>query len=134
LKTSYLPMIGIFVAFIGVFYFMSIRPQQKRYKAQQEMMASLTKGDIVMTASGIYGKIKRVEDTVVVMEVAKGVTMKVLRRAITDIIRDSEKAKLLAPEGTTTSSARTSRASKDSTVEDSSSESDIETDEIGADK
>lgn len=94
-------MLVIFVLFIGVFYFMAIRPQQKQRRAHQEMMSTLKKGDQVMTASGIYGTVKRVEDTVVVIEIAKGVTMKVVRRAIADIIRDPEKAKALAPEGAT---------------------------------
>ncbi len=93
-------MLAIIVAFFAFFYFMAIRPQSKQRKAHQEMMSTLAKGDLVMTGSGIYGKVKRVEDTVVVVEIAKGVTMKVARRAIADIIRDSERVKALAPEGT----------------------------------
>jgi preprotein translocase subunit YajC len=93
-------MLGIFIVFIGLFYFMGMRPQQKQRRAHQELMASLKKGDQVMTASGIYGTVKRVEDTVVVIEIAKGVTVKVVRRAIADIIRDSAQAKATAPEAT----------------------------------
>jgi preprotein translocase subunit YajC len=104
-------MIGIVVVFFLVFYFFAIRPQSKQRKAHQEMMNSLAKGDVVMTASGIYGKVVRADDTLVVIEVAKGVTMKVVRRAIADIIRDKERAKALAPEGTSTKGPRVSQTS-----------------------
>jgi len=105
-------MLVIFVLFIAVFYFMAIRPQSKRRREHQEMMSTLKKGDQVMTGSGIYGTVKRVEDRVVVIEIAKGVTMKVVRQAIQDIIRDPEKAKAVAPEGA--SGSRTSRKPKPS--------------------
>jgi len=114
-------MLVIFVLFIGVFYFMAIRPQSKQRRAHQEMMSTLKKGDQVMTASGIYGTVKRVDDTVVVIEIAKGVTMKVVRRAIADIIRDPAKAKALAPEGGT-SASRTSRKPRSSSSSSMKSE------------
>lgn len=97
----------IIVAFIAIFYFMAIRPQQKQRRAHQELLNSLKKGDQVMTSAGIYGTVKRVEDTVVVVEIAKGVTMKVVRRAIADIIKDPNQAKAVAPEkGTAASGAK----------------------------
>ncbi len=111
-------MLVIFVLFIGVFYFMAIRPQSKQRRAHQEMMSTLKKGDQVMTASGIYGTVKRVEDTLVVVEIAKGVTMKVVRRAIADIIRDPEKAKALAPEGATSGTTRGARKAKSTSSTD----------------
>ena len=89
----------IFALFIAIFYFMGIRPQQKQRRAHQELMTSLKKGDVVMTAAGIYGTVKRVEETYVVIEIAKGVTMKVVRRAIADIIRDSAQARAAEPGG-----------------------------------
>jgi preprotein translocase subunit YajC len=98
----------IFALFIAIFYFMGIRPQQRQRRAHQELMSTLKKGDVVMTASGIYGTIKRVEETYVVIEIAKGITMKVVRRAIADIIRDSTQARMLAPEGTSASAGRKS--------------------------
>ena len=117
-------MLAIIVAFFAFFYFMAIRPQSKQRKAHQEMMNTLAKGDLVMTSSGIYGKVKRVEDTVVVVEIAKGVTMKVVRRAIADIIRDSERAKLLAPEGVSgTGAAKGTRAAKSDSSQDANEDS-----------
>lgn len=110
----------IIVAFIGIFYFMAIRPQQKQRRAHQELLNTLKKGDQVMTAAGIYGTVKRVEDTVVVIEIAKGVSMKVTRKAIADIIRDTAQAKAVAPEGGSTGSGGRGRSR--STKSESSAE------------
>ena len=118
MSSNSLYMLAIFVIFIAFFYFVAIRPQSKQRKAHQAMMNTLAKGDVVMLASGIYGKVKRVEDNVVVVEVAKGVTMKVVRRAIADIIRDSDKAKALAPEGGSSAGSRGTRAAKSRSIED----------------
>lgn len=108
----------IFALFIAIFYFMGIRPQQKQRRAHQELMGSLKKGDVVMTASGFYGTVKRVEETYVVIEVARGITMKVARRAVADIIRDSTQARMLAPEGTSTTAGRKSSRAQDETSYD----------------
>ncbi|NLV71593.1 MAG: preprotein translocase subunit YajC [Actinobacteria bacterium] len=88
------------VAFIAIFYFMAIRPQQRQRRAHAALLASLKKGDSVVTASGIYGKVKRVEENFVVIEVAKGVNMKIARRAVAEIIRDNAQARAVAPEAT----------------------------------
>lgn len=70
---SLIMIIGIFV----VFYFFMIRPQQKRQKEIQKMRDALGKGDTVITAGGIYGKIKEVNDKYFLVEVANGVTLRV---------------------------------------------------------
>lgn len=83
-------MLIIYVlAFIAIFYFMAIRPQQRQRRAHQALLSSLKKGDHVITAAGIYGTVKRVEENLVVVEVAKGVQLKVARRAISEIVRDT---------------------------------------------
>ena len=89
------------VAFIAIFYFMAIRPQQRQRRAHQALLSSLKKGDRIITAAGIYGTVKRVEENIVVVEVAKGITMKIARRAVAEIIRDQAEARAAAPEGTT---------------------------------
>lgn len=89
------------VAFIAIFYFMAIRPQQRQRKAHQALLSALKKGDRIVTAAGIYGTVKRVEDNIVVVEVAKGVTLKISRRAVAEIIRDPAEARAAAPEGAT---------------------------------
>lgn len=88
------------VAFIAIFYFMAIRPQQKQRRAHQALLSSLKKGDRVVTAAGIYGTVKRVDENIVVVEVAKGVSMKIARRAVAEIIRDQAEIRAAAPEGT----------------------------------
>jgi preprotein translocase subunit YajC len=85
------------VAFIAIFYFMAIRPQQKQRRAHLELLNSLKKGDTIITAAGIYGTVKKVDDSVVEVEIAKGVTIKVNRRAVSEIIRDRAEAKAVAP-------------------------------------
>ncbi len=66
-------MILIFV----VFYFFMIRPQQKKQKELQAQREALKKGDKVITAGGIYGQVKEVQETTFLIEVAKDVTIKV---------------------------------------------------------
>ncbi len=88
------------VAFIAIFYFMAIRPQQKQRRAHAALLSSLKKGDRVVTAAGIYGTVKRVEESIVVVEVAKGVSMKIARRAVAEIIKDQAEIRAAAPEGT----------------------------------
>ena len=80
---SFVPLILIFV----VFYFLLIRPQQKKAKEHQQMLDSLRKGDEVITQGGIYGKITGLTDTVVTLEVADGVRIKVNRGHILNSVQ-----------------------------------------------
>ena len=75
---SFIPLILIFV----VFYFLLIRPQQKQAKMHQEFLNGLKKGNKVMTKGGIHGTITSLTDTVVTLEVAKDVAIKISRDAI----------------------------------------------------
>jgi preprotein translocase YajC subunit len=70
----------------GVFYFLLIRPQQKRMKDQQAMLARLASGDEVVTAGGILGRITEVNDTFVTLEIADGVRIKVQKTQITQLM------------------------------------------------
>jgi preprotein translocase subunit YajC len=99
--TSSAGMLIIYVvAFIAIFYFMAIRPQQRQRRAHQALLSSLKKGDRIVTAAGVYGTVKRVEETIVVVEIAKGVSIKVARRAVAEIVRDGAEARAAAPEPT----------------------------------
>lgn len=69
-------------AIVAVMYFLLLRPQQKAAKEQQSLIASLKKGDEVVTSSGIMGKIHAVADKVVTLEVASGVRIRVLKSFI----------------------------------------------------
>ncbi len=75
---SFLPMVVIFV----LFYFMLIRPQMKQAKEQKAMIAALQKGDEVATSGGIVGKITKVTDEFVSLEIAQSVTINVQRHTI----------------------------------------------------
>ncbi len=88
------------VAFIAIFYFMAIRPQQRQRRAHAALLSSLKKGDRIVTAAGIYGTVKRVEENMVVVEIAKGVSIKIARRAVAEIVRDQAEIRAAAPEGT----------------------------------
>jgi preprotein translocase subunit YajC len=77
-----LPMVGIFV----VFYFLLIRPQQKRAKEQKIMMEALQKGDEVVTAGGIVGKVTKLDDNYVTLQVSGGHEIGFQRNAITALL------------------------------------------------
>lgn len=81
---SMVPMLLIFV----VFYFLLFRPQAKKRKEQEQLIASAKKGDHVMTISGIFGVIKKVNDAdhTVYLEIADNIQVKILRSAISNII------------------------------------------------
>jgi preprotein translocase subunit YajC len=72
------PLIFIFI----IFYFLLIRPQQKKTRAHQDMLNALKVGDRVITGGGIYGKIVKVEDAAVSLEIADKVRIKVSRPSI----------------------------------------------------
>ena len=75
---GFLPIILIFI----IFYFLLIRPQQKRAKDHKSMLDALQKGDAVVTAGGLYGKITGLTDTVATLEIAEKVRVKVSRSQI----------------------------------------------------
>jgi len=70
------------VIMFAIFYFLLIRPQQKRAKQHKELVESLKVGDQVVTAGGIHGKVAAIQDTVVTLEVAAGIKIKVNRASI----------------------------------------------------
>ena len=79
---SLLPMVLIFV----IFYFLLIRPQQKRAKEHKNMVAGLAKGDEVVTNGGTLGKIVDTDENFVTVEVAEGVQIKVQRMAVSQMM------------------------------------------------
>ncbi len=75
---SFLPLVVIFV----LFFFMIIRPQMKQAKEQRNMIAALQKGDEVVTSGGIVGKISKVTDAFVTLEIAANTEITVQKQAI----------------------------------------------------
>jgi preprotein translocase subunit YajC len=76
----------IFIIMFAVLYFLMIRPQQKRAKEQKEMVDALGKGDEIVTAGGILGKITKVSDAYVTLEIADQTEIVVQKNAITTLL------------------------------------------------
>jgi preprotein translocase subunit YajC len=74
------------VVLIGVFYFLLIRPQQKKAKEHQAMVSKLSAGDEVVTSGGILGRITDVGDTFVTLEIADSVRIKVQKIQVTQLV------------------------------------------------
>jgi preprotein translocase subunit YajC len=78
---SFLIFMGVIFA---IFYFILIRPQQKRQKEHRQLLENLKKGDRVVTSGGLYGTITGVTDDAVTIEVAEKVRVKILKGAVAD--------------------------------------------------
>jgi preprotein translocase subunit YajC len=87
---SFLGILPLFLVFI-VFYFLMIRPQQRRVKALQTAIAAVKKGDQVVTAGGIVGKVTKVEDGFVEVEIAPNTRVRVVKATLTEIIDPTAK-------------------------------------------
>ncbi|KPU83299.1 preprotein translocase subunit YajC [Marinosulfonomonas sp. PRT-SC04] len=87
--TSFLPLILIF----GIMYFLLIRPQQKKVKQHQAMVAALRRGDQVVTQGGIIGKVTKVKDAgEIEIEIAKDVKVRVIQSTIAQVLNKTEPA------------------------------------------
>jgi len=84
--TAFLPLILIFV----VFYFLLIRPQQKKLKEHKAMLGALRRGDRIVTNGGIIGLVTKVEDKELIVEIADGVRVHVARDMVTTILSKTE--------------------------------------------
>lgn len=86
---SFLPLILIFL----IMYFLLIRPQQKKVKEHQAMVEALRRGDQVVTAGGLVGKVTKVrDDGEVEVEIAAGVNVRVVKHTITQVRSKTEPA------------------------------------------
>lgn len=85
----FIPIILMFV----IFYFLLIRPQQKQARQHREMIDSLKAGTRVITTGGIHGRITKVEDNLVVLEIADNVRIKVLRGNISTLLDSNPEAR-----------------------------------------
>jgi len=83
---SFLP----FILIIAVFYFLIIRPQQKRQKERQKLLDSVKKGDKVITAAGIHGVVEGIEDKTVLVKISENVKVKMEKSSIATIIGVTE--------------------------------------------
>ena len=82
ITTSIWPMIVFIVLLFGMMYFVMIRPQRRRQKEHDEMVQELHRGDKVITAGGIYGRVESVSDDSVVLKIESGVTIRVAKSSV----------------------------------------------------
>lgn len=78
------PSLIFLVLVFGALYMFMIRPQQKRVRAHHALLRSLEEGDVVVTSSGIHGAVVEVEESVVWLEVAPDIELKITRSAVTE--------------------------------------------------
>jgi preprotein translocase subunit YajC len=86
-------MIGtliMFGAIFAIFYFMIIRPQQKRAKEREKLLSAVQKGDKVVLSSGLYGVVAGLEEKTVLLDVGNNVKMKFDRSAIASVLKDDK--------------------------------------------
>ncbi len=74
-----------------IFYILLIRPQQKKIKQQEAMLAAIKKGDEVITNGGVYGKVVEAEPFDLTIEVAEGVRVKMVRAMVREVVTDEVK-------------------------------------------
>ena len=77
------------IAMIAIFYFFMIRPQQKKQKEIRKAREAMQSGDKVVTAGGIYGRIKEVKETTFIVEIASGVTIKIDKGSVYPTVEDA---------------------------------------------
>lgn len=76
-----IPLLVIFV----LFYFMMIRPQRQQMKRHKKMLEALRRGDTIVTMSGLVGKIAKIEDKELMVDLADGVRVRLLRQAVSEV-------------------------------------------------
>jgi preprotein translocase subunit YajC len=84
--SGFLPLILVF----AIFWFLVIRPQQKRAKEHRNLVSAIKKGDEVTTDSGIFGTIQKVADTSVTLEIAPKVSIRIQRARIAELVKESK--------------------------------------------
>ena len=80
--TGFLPIVGM----VAIFWFLLIRPQMRQQKVHREKIAGVKKGDQVVTAGGIVGKVIKVDDAYAEIEIAQGVKVKAVKSTLGDIV------------------------------------------------
>jgi len=90
---SLISTLVMFGLIIGIFYFLILRPQQKRQKEKQRMLEALKKGDKIVTAGGMHGTVVGLDEKTVLLQVSDNAKMKFERSAIATILKEAEPGK-----------------------------------------
>ena len=83
--TAMLLQLAPFLLIFVLFYFLMIRPQQRRMKEHQQMIANIKRGDSVVLSNGMVGKVTRVEDAEAMVEISQGVNVPVVKTMIAEV-------------------------------------------------
>jgi preprotein translocase subunit YajC len=84
-------MLVPFIAMFVIFYFLLIRPQQKKQRDHRQMLQNLRRGDRVLTTGGIYGTIAKIRNDVVHLEIADQIRIRISKGSISDIVAEGER-------------------------------------------
>ena len=87
----------LFLPIIVLFYFLIIRPQQRRAKEHKALIENVKRGDTIVMSSGMIGKVTRIEEQEAMVEIANGVNVRVVKAMITEVRTRGEPAKLATP-------------------------------------
>ncbi len=88
----FLQQFGPLIVIFAIFYFLAIRPQQKRDKERKNMLSSIKEGDDIITIGGIYGRVLNIKDDVVTLEIGDKLKIKVNRSAIGNVLKRAEES------------------------------------------
>lgn len=92
-KPSIIEQVFPFLIILGVFYFLFIRPQQKKIQKQHQFLSQIKRGDEVLTSGGMFGSIEGFNDNFVILEVSEGVKVRFLKSNISSYAKNFEKKK-----------------------------------------
>lgn len=110
---SFVPLVAIF----AIMYFLVMRPQQQRAKRLREKIAAIRRGDTVVTSGGLIGKVARITDDEIQLEVGENVRVRVVRSMVAEVRSKSEPAAADAEDKGTGRGARKGRAAKTEVAE-----------------
>lgn len=89
-STDFIVSLFPFIALFAIMYFLVLRPQQRRLKDHQAMVANVRRGDTVVTSGGIIGKVSKTDDLEVQVEIAEGVKIRVVKSTLAEVRSKSE--------------------------------------------
>ena len=87
---SQLPLLFVILATFGIFYFILIRPQQRKQKELKKMIEAIKKGDRVMTTGGIFGTVVGMKDNIVVLRIDENTKIEIIKSAVSTVVTKTD--------------------------------------------